>query len=209
MSVEVSDVNLMESPPDKVVLVGDVGVGKTSLFLRFKTGEFSENTSHNPREGEYHKEWQLAGNEVSLTIYDTAGIERHMSTIPQTYFRWSKVIMLVYSIDDSDTFDSLTNWADNAISSHGGRTPSDVITVLVGNKVDLDDDRGVSKERARQYAENNDIELDMVFEVSAKEGTGVEEMFNAIALKVKPAAAETRSQNQAKVGGRKKEKCCA
>ena len=145
---------------------------------------------------------------TQLTIYDTAGIERHMSTIPQTYFRWSKVIMLVYSIDDSDTFDSLTNWADNAISSHGGRTPSDVITVLVGNKVDLDDDRRVSKERARQYAENNDIELEMVFEVSAKEGTGVKEMFNAIALKVKPAAAETRSQNQAKVG-RKKEKCCA
>ena len=67
MSVEVSDVNLMESPPDKVVLVGDVGVGKTSLFLRFKTGEFSENTSHNPREGEYHKQWQLSGSEVSVS----------------------------------------------------------------------------------------------------------------------------------------------
>ena len=116
--------------------------------------------------------------------------------------------MLVYSIDDSDTFDSLTNWADNAISSHGGRTPSDVITVLVGNKVDLDDDRRVSKERAHQYAENNDIELDMVFEVSAKDGTGVQDMFNAIALKVKPAAAVTRSQNEVK-GGQKKDKCCA
>ena len=69
MSVEVGDVNLMESPPDKVVLVGDVGVGKTSLFLRFKTGEFSENTSHNPREGEYHKKWQLDDNEVSVSTY--------------------------------------------------------------------------------------------------------------------------------------------
>ena len=70
MSVEVGDVNLMESPPDKVVLVGDVGVGKTSLFLRFKTGEFSENTSHNPREGEYHKKWQLDDNEVSVSAYN-------------------------------------------------------------------------------------------------------------------------------------------
>ena len=68
MSVEVSDVNLMESPPDKVVLVGDVGVGKTSLFLRFKTGEFSENTSHNPREGEYHKKWQVNGTDVSVSV---------------------------------------------------------------------------------------------------------------------------------------------
>ena len=105
-----------------------------------------------------------------MTMYDTAGIERHMSTIPQTYFRWSKVIMLVYSIDDSDTFDSLTNWSDNAISARAGRAQSDVITVLVGNKLDLDDDRKVSKGRAQQYAENNDIEQDMVFEVSVKDG---------------------------------------
>ena len=68
MSIEVSDVNLMESPPDKVVLVGDVGVGKTSLFLRFKTGEFSESTSHNPREGEFHKIWQVDGSEVSVSV---------------------------------------------------------------------------------------------------------------------------------------------
>ena len=67
MSVEASDINLMESPPDKVVLVGDVGVGKTTLFLRFKTGEFCENHSHNPREGEYHKKWQVDGSEVSVS----------------------------------------------------------------------------------------------------------------------------------------------
>lgn len=68
MSIEVGNVNLMESPPDKVVLVGDVGVGKTSLFLRFKTGEFSESTSHNPREGEFHKTWQVDGSEVSVGV---------------------------------------------------------------------------------------------------------------------------------------------
>ena len=115
--------------------------------------------------------------------------------------------MLVYSIDDSDTFDSLTNWADNAISAHAGRTASDVVTVLVGNKVDMDDDRRVSKQRARQYAENNDIESEMVFEVSAKDGTGVEEMFAAVALKVKPVGAASRKQNTQK-GGQKKANCC-
>lgn len=60
------DVNLMESPPDKAVLVGDVGVGKTSLFVRFKTGEFSDNVSHNPREGEYQKKWDIDGKQVSV-----------------------------------------------------------------------------------------------------------------------------------------------
>lgn len=115
--------------------------------------------------------------------------------------------MLVYSIDDSDTFDSLTNWADNAISAHAGRTASDVVTVLVGNKVDLDDDRRVSRERARQYADNNDIESDMVFEVSAKDGTGVEEMFATIALKVKPSAPVSRPATTHK-SGQKKPNCC-
>ena len=61
------DVNLMESPPDKAVLVGDVGVGKTSLFVRFKTGEFSDNVSHNPREGEYQKKWTVQGKEATVS----------------------------------------------------------------------------------------------------------------------------------------------
>ena len=61
------EVNLMESPPDKAVLVGDVGVGKTSLFVRFKTGEFSDNVSHNPREGEYQKKWTVEGRDVSVS----------------------------------------------------------------------------------------------------------------------------------------------
>ena len=48
-----TDVNLMESPPDKVVLVGDVVVGETSLFMRFKTGHFVERNMYNPRESEF------------------------------------------------------------------------------------------------------------------------------------------------------------
>lgn len=124
---------------------------------------------------------------LQLSLYDTAGIERHMSTIPQTYFRWSKVTMLVYSIDDSDTFDSLTNWADNAICSAVG-SPMETLTVLVGNKLDLEDSRAVDQSRAQQYAENNDIDSSMVFEVSARDGTGVKEMFDKIALKMKPSA---------------------
>lgn len=64
--------SLTESVPDKVVLVGDVGVGKTSIFLRFKTGKFQETTpSHNPREGEWRKEWSVAGSTVSVSAFVT------------------------------------------------------------------------------------------------------------------------------------------
>ncbi len=61
-------VNFMESPPDKVVLVGDVGVGKTTLFMRYRTGEFIEHTTHNPRLGEYHKKWKIEDGEVSVSL---------------------------------------------------------------------------------------------------------------------------------------------
>jgi GTPase SAR1 family protein len=132
-----------------------------------------------------------------MTLYDTAGIERHMSTIPQTYFRWSKVNMLVYAIDDSDTFDSLTNWAENAVCSSVG-SPMETITVLVGNKLDLEDSRAVDKSRAEQYADNNDIDPEMVFEVSAQDGTGVAEMFNKIALKMTPTVQATPPPRQKK-----------
>ena len=62
--------SLSDSILDKVVLVGDVGVGKTSLFLRFKTGDFKETTSHNPREGEFHKEWTVDSTKVSVSVQD-------------------------------------------------------------------------------------------------------------------------------------------
>ena len=147
-----------------------------------------------------------------MTLFDTAGIERHMSTIPPTYFRWSKVVMLVYSIDDSDTFDSLTGWSENAISARvGGET----LFVLVGNKLDLASERKVQKSRAVTYASNIDIDSDMVFEVSALSGEGMEHMFNTIAAKMGPALLQTPAQGgrhgeEGLVGGGRRpiKKCC-
>jgi len=139
---------------------------------------------------------------LQMTMYDTAGIERHMSTIPQTYFRWSKVIILVYGIDDSDTFDSLINWT-NISARSAERAQSDIIRVLVGNKLDLEDERAVPMARDQMFAENNDIDPDMVFNVSAKDGTGVQEMLNKIALKMKPGGRTKEPVEQTK-----KCKCC-
>ena len=140
-----------------------------------------------------------------MTLFDTAGIERHMSTIPPTYFRWSKVVMLVYSTDDSDTFDSLTGWSENAISARvGGQT----LFVLVGNKSDLASDRQVEKSRALQYAKNIDVDEDMVFEVSARTGEGFDAMMNAIGLKMGPISQQVTQELDKPDGGEGKPKCC-
>ena len=64
-----SGTNLLQATPDKVVLIGDVGVGKTSLFVRFKKNEFHENNrSHNPKEERDSKVWNIEGNKVSVSV---------------------------------------------------------------------------------------------------------------------------------------------
>ena len=127
-----------------------------------------------------------------MTLYDTAGVERHTQTMLPTYFRMAKAAILVYSIDNMESFGDIgSNWMDNSMSAGIG-----VQVVLVGNKVDLDrseegeSKRAISQQRAMQYADSNDIEKSMVFEVSAKTGQGMQEMFDAVAQKVTPASTE-------------------
>ena len=125
-----------------------------------------------------------------MTLYDTAGVERHTQTMLPTYFRRAKAIMLVYSIDNMESFGDIgSNWLDNSLNSANSAR-----VVLVGNKVDLEDGqevggeskRVISRERAMQYAVMNDIDRSMVFEISAKTGHGVTEMFDAIVKTIDP-----------------------
>lgn len=116
-------------------------------------------------------------------------MERHMSTIPHTYFRSARVLMLVYCIDDAESFDSLNSWLENAESAYmSSGQGSETLVVLVGNKLDLESEgeRVVESKRAHSFAELHGIDKDLIFEVSAKENTNMDDMFNRIALKVHP-----------------------
>lgn len=133
-------------------------------------------------------------------------MERHMSTIPHTYFRSAKVLLLVYSIDEVETFDSLESWVQNAISARLSSGQDEIYTALVGNKLDLESARSVTVERAKQFAELNEISPDMIFEVSAMDNTNLQEMFDAIALKIHPHVASTSNAKKSDVSPKKK--CC-
>ena len=127
--------------------------------------------------------------------------------------------MLVYSINNEDSFDAIgDNWMDNASSY--AETSSAV--VLVGNKLDLatgggaetEEEEGerkegarvISRKRAAQFAQNQDIDEDMVFEISAKTGDGFQEMFDAVACKLGFVVAHP-SEESVQVEDEDKSKC--
>ena len=107
--------------------------------------------------------------------------------------------MLVYAIDDAESFDSLNSWLENAESAYmSSGQGSETLVVLVGNKLDLDSegDRVVDSKRAHSFAELHAIDKDLVFEVSAKDDINMDDMFNKIALKVHPQIVEAQKSHQ-------------
>ena len=99
--------------------------------------------------------------------------------------------LFVYSITHSESMDSLCSWKDTLLASrYLGDEP---LCLLVGNKSDLEDNRQVSSQRARNMADNLDIESDNFFEISAKTGEGCDEVFNFVVQKLGRDIEECRS----------------
>ena len=136
---------------------------------------------------------------VQITLFDTAGVERYTQTIPPTYYRRAKVVLLVYSMDNNDSFQAISsNWLDN----YASYCEDSSLTILVGNKSDLQErwdelDEFVPRRRALTLAENNEIGLDLVFEISALTGKGFQEMFDAVAVRMKEMMDPDRTQPSA------------
>ena len=111
-------------------------------------------------------------NEYKLRIYDTAGMEKYKS-VTLSILKRCKGIILVYSIDNKQSFENIRYKWINDIKDH--INISEVPIILVGNKKDLENERIISKEEGRKVAEENNF---LFFETSAKTGTNIEEAFN-------------------------------
>jgi small GTP-binding protein len=155
----------------RVVLVGDMSVGKTSILNRLTENRF--NPTEPPTIG---ANWQLYirdinGTRVELQIWDTAGEERFRSLGPM-YYRNAVGALAVYDITRRDSFEHLQTWINNVVSI---ATP--VTVIVVGNKIDLDVSRQVTYDEAKDWAAMNGY---LMFEVSAHNGTNVMTMFEAL-----------------------------
>nr|XP_014097131.1 ras-related protein Rab-43 isoform X4 [Bactrocera oleae] len=161
----------------KVVLIGDCGTGKTCIVDRFKTGNFIER--HGNTIGVDFSMKTVNIEEKQLQIWDTAGQER-FRTITQSYYRSANGVIIVYDITKRSSFSNLQKWIEEVRRY----TASNVLLILIGNKSDLDEEREVDFEEAKQMCQYIP-EILFVMETSAKQNTNVEDAFVCLATELK------------------------
>lgn len=154
----------------KILLIGDMAVGKTCLLRRFVDNEFSPAFVTTIGIDYKLKQCQVGEKKVVLQVWDTAGQER-FRTITHSYFRGSNAIMLVFDLTNAKSFKSIENWA----SSISERTHDDsIVKVIIGNKIDAEE-KVVSEDQVKALAKKLGMPY---FLVSAKQGLHVDEAFN-------------------------------
>ncbi|CAB9512198.1 Ras-related protein Rab [Seminavis robusta] len=185
----------------KIVILGDSGVGKTSLMNRYSSGKFTGQYKATIGADFLSREIFVSDQfgvrrQVTLQIWDTAGQERFQS-LGNSFYRGSDACLLVYDITDPHSLDNLDHWRREFLQHVGGNSLGDIDTtlgqssfpfVVVGNKMDKQADRLVPLDRAEEWCRRaaGNFAMGMArplahFESSAKTAINVEEAFQEAA----------------------------
>ncbi|KAL2332384.1 hypothetical protein Fmac_019965 [Flemingia macrophylla] len=160
----------------KLVLLGDMGTGKTSLALRFVKGQFFPNQEPTIGAAFFTQILSLSEATVKFDIWDTAGQERYHSLAPM-YYRGAAAAIVVYDISSVDTFVRAKKWVQE-LQRHGNQKS---VMALVANKCDLEPRREVQAEAGEQFAQENGM---FYMETSAKTAENINELFCEIAKRL-------------------------
>ena len=153
----------------KILLIGDFGVGKSCVILRYVEGDFPGNIMSSIGVDFKTKQIEIEDRLIKLQIWDTAGHEK-FRTITTSYYKSAQAIIILYDITQKTSFDHIKNWITE-IDKFGKQG---VLKVIVGNKSDLESNRKISKKDAENLALKYGVKL---WEVSAKDNTNIEDMF--------------------------------
>ena len=170
-SIDKKKINKMRNL--KVVLIGDSGVGKTSIYQRFDSNTFSED--HLMTIGAAYAKINIdsEAGPIEVGIWDTAGQEKFRNVVPM-YFQRADYVLMVYDISQEDTFTGLDAWYEMVKD----KAPPDAKIIIIGNKSDLEAQRKVSFEAGTNFA----TKIESLFiETSAKTGLGIEMLTQMIA----------------------------
>ena len=163
----------------KIVLLGNINVGKTSIASRYCKNSFNEHHI-NTIGGAYQQQKVVLGNGamVKLHIWDTSGQERFRA-MTNLYYRDAQVAILTYDITSESSFVGIEFWIEELKYKVENEN---MILCLVGNKCDVsDNERKVSNIKGKNFAEENKM---IFYETSAKTGDGIKDLFVTIATKV-------------------------
>ena len=162
----------------KVVLIGESGVGKTSIISQFTKGLFNPDimSTNGATFSTKKKEYKEENKTLSFEIWDTAGQEKYRS-LAKMFFKDAAVALIVYDITSKKSFDEIKKYWMNLVKENG---PKKVIMYIVGNKYDLLEQEAVKEEEAREYARNEKVSFWLT---SAKDSTGIDELFDEIGKK--------------------------
>ncbi|XP_050208071.1 ras-related protein Rab11D [Mercurialis annua] len=204
----------------KVVLIGDSAVGKSQILARFARNEFSLDSKATIGVEFQTRTLLIEHKSVKAQIWDTAGQERYRA-VTSAYYRGAVGAMLVYDITKRQTFDHIPRWLEE-LRSHADKN---IVIILIGNKSDLENQRVVPTEDAKEFAQKEGL---FFLETSALESTNVESAFMTVLTEIfhivnrkTLAAGENQNGQPASLAGKKiivpgpaqvipeKSKCCS
>eukprot|EP00918_Siedleckia_nematoides_P063740 GHVU01138688.1.p1 GENE.GHVU01138688.1~~GHVU01138688.1.p1 ORF type:complete len:212 (-),score=36.97 GHVU01138688.1:255-890(-) len=174
----------------KIIILGDSGVGKTSLMNQYVNKKFSNQYRATIGADFMSKELNVDDTHVTLQIWDTAGQERFQS-LGVAFYRGAECCVLVFDLTNPKSLESLESWRKEFLGQASPRDPDNFPFVVIGNKVDMEAERKVSNARAVAWCQAYNIPF---FEASARNAIKVDEAFEEIARK---ALQQERSENQA------------
>lgn len=164
----------------KIIILGDSGVGKTSLMNQYVHRKFTPQYKATIGADFLSKDIMVGDRPVTLQIWDTAGQERFQS-LGVAFYRGADGCMLVYDVNQGKSFEALESWRDEFLVQASPNDPSHFPFVVLGNKIDVEESkRAVPTKKAQGWATAKGPGVGY-FETSAKDATNVEAAFMAMA----------------------------
>eukprot|EP00617_Octactis_speculum_P003894 CAMPEP_0185778624 /NCGR_PEP_ID=MMETSP1174-20130828/93048_1 /TAXON_ID=35687 /ORGANISM="Dictyocha speculum, Strain CCMP1381" /LENGTH=210 /DNA_ID=CAMNT_0028467413 /DNA_START=41 /DNA_END=673 /DNA_ORIENTATION=+ len=165
----------------KVIILGDSGVGKTSLMNQYVNKRFTQQYKATIGADFLTKEVMIDDKLVTIQIWDTAGQERFQS-LGVAFYRGADACILVYDITNPKSFDRLSVWRSEFLSQASPSDPESFPFVVLGNKVDRENERRVQKSRAQAWCKDMCANPLTYYETSAKEAHQVDAAFQEAAM---------------------------
>lgn len=165
-------------PEQKVILCGEFGVGKSSLFRRYSFNNFVSSTSRQSTLGldHFNKDYNVGGKEIRLQLWDTGGMER-VASITSSYYKFAEAAILVFALDNAASFHVLSQHLLDIVSY-----AENAKIFICGNKSDLEGQTPqVTEADMENFCEQCHNLISATYKTSCKTGEGVDEMFADIA----------------------------